>query len=368
MSAHSAEVQFEVLGRVGSIRLNRPRVLNALNRAMILAIDAQLRDWEADPGISTVILTGAGRKGLCAGGDIIAIYREALQDGRLRAEHWRDEYELNARIARYPKPYVAVMDGLVLGGGVGLSAHGSIRLVTERSRIGLPEVSIGFVPDVGSTYLLARIPGKLGLHLALTGNRITGADAIACGLADHFIPSDRIDAFLDAAVGDLESAIATYTTDGPAPPLQMDQEWIEYAYSADTVEGILARLAEVATPASLAAAQAISENSPTALKVTLKSIQKALTSPSLEDTLETEYRVSVACLSSPDFYEGIEARMIDGGRAPKWSPARIEEVSPDVVERFFHPTKDARTECQATGRPPQDARFGRHAGSPGAAP
>ncbi|MYR13875.1 enoyl-CoA hydratase/isomerase family protein, partial [Streptomyces sp. SID724] len=175
-------------GRTGVVTLNRPKALNALTRTMVETIAAALDRWEHDHGVATVVITGAGERGLCAGGDIRSIHKDAKAGGKASAAFWRDEYRLNARIARYPKPYVAVMDGIVMGGGVGVSAHGSVRIVTERSGVAMPETGIGFVPDVGGTYLLALAPGELGTHLALTGAVVGAGDALLCGLADHFVP------------------------------------------------------------------------------------------------------------------------------------------------------------------------------------
>ncbi len=185
-------------GRTGVVTLNRPKALNALTHDMVGTIAAALDRWEHDPEVATVVITGAGERGLCAGGDIRSIYEDARTGGKASAAFWRDEYRLNARIARYPKPYVAVMDGIVMGGGVGVSAHGSVRIVTERSKVAMPETGIGFVPDVGGTYLLALAPGELGTHLALTGAVVGARDALLCGLADHFVPADELPAFLAA--------------------------------------------------------------------------------------------------------------------------------------------------------------------------
>src|SRR5690606_37415899 len=185
-------------GRAGRAVLNRPRALNALTHAMVGDLDAALTDWEHDDEVAAVVLTGAGERGLCAGGDIRSIYEDARCVRTGTREFWRDEYRLNARIAGYPKSYVAVMDGIVIGGGVGVSAHAGVRVVTERSRIAIPETGIRFVPDVGGTWLLSRAPGELGTHLALTAAPAGAGDAIRCGLADHYVPADRLPGFTAA--------------------------------------------------------------------------------------------------------------------------------------------------------------------------
>ncbi len=180
-------VRVRVEGRTGVLTLNRPKALNALTHSMVGTIAAALDRWERDPEVAAVVLTGAGERGLCAGGDIRSIHEDARAGGQASAAFWRDEYRLNARIARYPKPYVAIMDGIVMGGGVGVAAHGSVRIVTEGSKVAMPETGIGFVPDVGGTYLLALAPGELGTHLALTGAVMGPGDALLCGFADHFV-------------------------------------------------------------------------------------------------------------------------------------------------------------------------------------
>lgn len=191
-------------GRILHIALNRPRALNALTHTMVRAIDEALTGAADDDGVTAVVISGAGERGLCAGGDIRSIYEDARAGRRASVDFWRDEYRLNAHIGRFPKPYVALMDGIVMGGGVGVSAHGDVRVVTERSRVAMPETGIGFVPDVGGTHLLAGAPGRLGTHLALTGRAVGAADAILCGLADHFVPSHRL--------ADLTTALAPCTT------------------------------------------------------------------------------------------------------------------------------------------------------------
>lgn len=189
---HEDPVLLHTEGRVRHITLNRPRALNALNHAMVARVTEALADAEHDDSVIAVLITGAGERGLCAGGDIRSIYEDARSGGSESMDFWRDEYRLNARIARFPKPYVAIMDGIVMGGGVGVSAHGDIRVVTERSRIAMPETGIGFVPDVGGTRLLGAAPGELGTHLALTAEAVGAGDALLCGLADHFVPSQRL--------------------------------------------------------------------------------------------------------------------------------------------------------------------------------
>ncbi|MEO6201412.1 MAG: enoyl-CoA hydratase/isomerase family protein [Cryobacterium sp.] len=330
------EVLVSRAGRLGRIVLNRPAALNALTHSMITTINATLREWETDPDVHSVLLSGAGDRGLCAGGDIVAIYNDAAEGGGEAASFWADEYALNARIAGYPKPYVAFMDGIVLGGGVGVSAHGSLRIVTERTRIGMPEVGIGFAPDVGGTFLLSHAPGELGTHVALTGGLFSGADAIALGLADQFVPS----ADLEALAGALETmpaadAVARFTAATPVSALAGGRAWIDECYSGETAAEIVARLQAADFPDARAAASVMLTKSPTALCVTLESLHRARALGTLEETLNQEYRVSLRLAATAEFLEGVRAQVIDKDRNPKWSPATLADVDRATVEGYL---------------------------------
>lgn len=323
-------------GILGHIVLNRPKTLNALSHAMITAITGALREWEADDDLRTVLISGAGERGLCAGGDIVAIYNDAKAGTGEAARFWADEYALNAKIASYPKPFVAFMDGLVLGGGVGVSAHGSVRIVTERTRIGMPEVAIGFTPDVGGTYLLSRAPGELGTHAALTGGMFTGPDAIELGLADHFVPSEDLGRLALA----LESipasrAVAEYQRAAPASKLAGQRTWIDECYSVDDASEIVARLQASDVPEARAAAATVLAKSPTAVCVALESLRRARRLDSLEETLNQEYRVSLRLAAGAEFSEGVRAQVIDKDRNPHWSPPLLRDVERSAVEGYF---------------------------------
>ncbi|WP_040711575.1 enoyl-CoA hydratase/isomerase family protein [Nocardiopsis potens] len=340
--ADGPDVLLERDGRAARAVLNRPRALNALTHGMVRVLDAALADWERDDSVAAVVLTGAGERGLCAGGDIRSIYDDARAGGTATREFWRDEYRLNARIAGYPKPYVAVMDGIVMGGGVGVSAHAGVRVVTERSRIAMPETGIGFVPDVGGTRLLSRAPGELGTHLALTAAPVGAGDAVRCGLADHYVPADRLAGFTaELARSTPEEALAAFAEPVPAAELDAHREWIDACYAADTAEEIVDRLRTDGRPEALAAAGAITAKSPTAVKVALASLRRARTLDTLEQVLVQEYRVSCAALSSHDLVEGIRAQVVDKDRSPRWSPPELSEVAEADVLRHFEPLGDA---------------------------
>ncbi|ODU64488.1 MAG: 3-hydroxyisobutyryl-CoA hydrolase [Micrococcales bacterium 70-64] len=320
------DVLLERRGPLAHITLNRPHAMNALTHGMVVAIAAALDGWEHDDSVERILLTGAGERGLCAGGDIVSMYRDATAgDGSVTETFWRDEFALNARIARYPKPFVAVMDGVTLGGGVGVSARASHRVVTERSLVGMPETTIGYIPDVGGTWLLSHTPGELGTYLALSARPVGPGDAIALGLADWFVPSELLPALIES--GDPASVAQV------PPPVQLVRErgWIDEAFAGDDLAGILERIEgrEVAA--------VIAGKSPTALAVTLASLRRSRELPDLEAALAQEFRVSMHALAMPDFAEGIRAQVIDKDRTPRWNPARVEDVT--GVESFFAPVE-----------------------------
>lgn len=323
-------------GRVGHLALNRPRAINAMNTEMVLEMQRWLDRWAHDDEVSTVLLTGNGERGLCAGGDIVSIYDDARAGGSGSEEFWRNEYRLNAAIANYPKPYVAVMHGIVLGGGIGVSAHGSIRVVTETSRLGMPETGIGLVPDVGGTWLLARAPGELGTHLALTAGSVGPADAILVGLADSFVTADRLaDLARELGTATAEDAVARFASPPPPGILAEQRSWIDAAYAGDDVGAIVDRLAAIDDVAARAAHRAIATKSPTALKATLAALRRSRRLPDLESDLAQNLRVSLRFLREPDLAEGIRAQVIDKDRDPRWSPGTLADVDDGHIDSFF---------------------------------
>lgn len=324
------------------ITLNRPRALNALTHTMVRSIDEALTLAERDDDLTAVVISGAGERGLCAGGDIRSIYEDARAGRRASVDFWRDEYRLNARIARFPKPYVALMDGIVMGGGVGVSAHGDVRIVTERSRVAMPETGIGFVPDVGGTRLLAAAPGELGTHLALTGEAVGAADTLLCGLADHFVPSERLTELTTAlsvstTAVEVTETVVRYATEAPEGELATHRSWIDSCYAADTVEEIIGRLLDSGEPVAKETAGTLLTKSPTALKVTLAAVRRARSLESLEAALDQEFRVSCRAFAGPDLVEGVRAQIIDKDRRPKWHPAEPGDVTDADVARHFEP-------------------------------
>ena len=336
-------------GGLGHIILNRPAAMNALTIGMINAIQKTLATWSSDDAVETILISGAGDRGLCAGGDIVALYRDVLGGEGQAARFWADEYTLNAAIANYSKPYVALMDGVVFGGGVGVSAHGSVRVVTEKTRIGMPEVSIGFAPDVGGSWLLARAPGELGTHAALTGGSFSGADAIALDLADWFVPSARLDDLV-SALGRMPAtdAVRQFATDVPASALAEAQGWIDECYASDDAVDIVDRLEASTVEAARDAAAAIRSKSPTSVAVTLEACRRARGLPSLEEALDQDYRVSLRFARGTEMLEGIRAQVIDKDRTPTWSPPTLGEVTRADVESYFASLGDDELGLSAT--------------------
>lgn len=340
-----AEVRIRIVGRWGHITLDRPRALNALSYSMACAIDDALVAWHADEAVIGVLIDGAGERGFCAGGDIRALYELVRAgDGAQASVFFAREYRLNARIARFGKPYVALMDGIVMGGGVGLSAHGSHRIVTERTALAMPEVGIGFIPDIGATWLLGRVAGDLGTHVALTAARLGGADAIALGVADRMVASAGLDdlrrAVLESgSVAEAEAAIEQAAMVPGSGSLQAQSGWIATCYGHDRIEEIMAALAQGGVEAR-AAAEVIALQSPTSVMLTLRALRAARLYGALEPCLRQEYRVALACLRGHDFVEGVRAAVVDKDRAPRWQPAAFAEVSEAALDGSFAPLGD----------------------------
>jgi enoyl-CoA hydratase len=341
VSEESEEVLTSVDNGVGLITLNRPKAINSLNQTMVDALSAVLARWESDDAVRAVVLSGAGERGLCAGGDVVAVYHSARRDGVEVRKFWRDEYLLDGQVGRFAKPYVSLMDGIVMGGGVGVSAHGSVRVVTETSKVAMPEVGIGFIPDVGGAFLLSRAPGALGLHAALTGAPFSGADAIAMGFADHYVPHAQLDAFTQAIFDDdIDSALAAHAVEPPPSDLVAQRDWIDKCFSGDTVEDIVAALRGHDAGPAQDAANLVASRSPIAVSVALAAVRRAAKLETLEDVLVQDYRVSSASAHSHDLVEGIRAQIIDKDRNPRWSPATLAAVTAADIDAYFAPVDD----------------------------
>jgi enoyl-CoA hydratase len=351
----------EIRGALGVLTLDRPEALNALTHQMVTEMADALRAFAADDAVERVLIMGAGKDreaeqgwqhALCAGGDVVTLHADVQSTrGQGAARFWRDEYALNAQIARFPKPVVALQHGIVLGGGVGISGHASHRVVTDSTRIGFPEVTIGFVPDVGATWLLTRRRGELGTRAALTGDHFGAADAIALGLADSYVPADRLAELVrlletthpDAAIEQLSAA-------APAGTLVAARPMIDAAFAGDDPRAILERL-RAAGDEGAAIAETIERRSPFAVAVTLAALRRARGLRSLEEALAQEYRVSRHTSLAADFSEGIRAQLIDKDRQPKWTPSSLAGVTPAMVEACFAPVPGGDLELPLPGQP-----------------
>jgi enoyl-CoA hydratase len=330
-------------GSAGIIRLNRPKAINAVTLEMFRDIDKALDRFGADSAVAVIVLEGAGERGLCAGGDIRALYESSKVSGDLGKVLWREEYILNARIAKFPKPYVAFMDGIVMGGGVGLSAHGRHRVVTERTKLAMPEVGLGFFPDVGGTWLLSQAPGEIGSYFGLTGHTMNGPDAIYARFADAVVPSANWPALREALTNirpGTTSAEITILIDGFATgetsgPVAAMQKQIDSWFAHDRMQDIVAALKRDGSELAQSTLKALGEKSPRGMVVTLKLLRLARNASSLEACLVREYRAALEVFKSDDFREGVRAAVIDKDRNPRWSPPRIEDVTPEMVAPYF---------------------------------
>ncbi|HMK89714.1 MAG TPA: enoyl-CoA hydratase/isomerase family protein [Methylocystis sp.] len=332
-------------GRIGRIRLNRPAALNSLTLNMVRLFTHALADFASDDEICAVLVSGEGERGLCAGGDIRLLYEARGAEHHPYKQFWREEYRLNARIAAFEKPYVVFMDGIVMGGGVGISAHGNRRLVTERTRLAMPETSIGYIPDVGGAWLLTRRPGGGGAYMALTGAAVDAADAIFVGLADMAIDSADIPELqtrLSGAgeVAELDEALARFARKPEPGSIEKNQDLLDAAMSGLRVEDVVATLSAESSDFAKAAAARILANSPTSVRLTYELLRRAARAGSLEECLNNDYRAACALLATHDLYEGVRAAIIDKDRNPRWSPASLSEVEDATIARLLEGTGD----------------------------
>jgi enoyl-CoA hydratase/carnithine racemase len=334
------DVLVRELGALRRLTLNRPKALNAITLDMAETMTAFMREWADDPAVGVVLIDGAGGRAFAAGGDIRALYDAAKSGDPLPERFWATEYHLNVLIARYPKPVIAIMDGLVMGGGVGLSAHAAHCVLTDRSAVAMPEVGIGFFPDVGVSFLLTRAHRELGAYVALTGDRLSAQDATVCGLGNSHIPSSRLDEIPSVLAAcrkreDVWAALGTLETP-PAPgKLLKARDWIERCFSRDTMEDIVETLSACDADGAREALDIMRKASPTSLKVTLRNLRTAASFKRVEECFQQDYRVALACIAGHDFIEGIRAAIVDKDRNPAWHPDKLEAVTPEIVERHF---------------------------------
>ncbi|HEY0182917.1 MAG TPA: enoyl-CoA hydratase/isomerase family protein [Rhodopila sp.] len=322
-------------GRVGRILLNRPKALNALTLSMIRACAAILETWRDDPHVHAVVIEGAGDRAFCAGGDI-----RALRDGYLAGEldavkqFFSEEYALNLAIANYPKPYIALIDGLCMGGGIGMSVHAPYRVATEHAGFAMPETAIGFFPDIGATFLLPRLPGELGTYLGLTGLRVSGANAVHAGFATHFTPRARLADLSAALAEDGIAALAAFDETLPASSLAGYRAAIDHCFAADTVGEIVSRLEATSDEWAVEALKALRTVSPSALHWTLRALRRGR-DLTLQQALDAELALTRTTMAHPDFAEGVRAMVVDKDRRPVWQPAKLEDVDPATIDALF---------------------------------
>ncbi|MGH7067099.1 MAG: enoyl-CoA hydratase/isomerase family protein [Acetobacteraceae bacterium] len=321
--------------RIGRIRLNRPAALNALDLGMIRAIRAALEDWRHQPAVQAVVIESSDARAFSAGGDIQAI-RSAVLTGDDNAifSFFSEEYALNLAIAEYPKPYIAIIDGIAMGGGIGVSVHGSARIATERAVFAMPETAIGLFPDIGASYFLPRLPGALGTWLGITGARLTGADGVHAGLATHFVPQARLPALSRALAYDGAGVLAAFAE--PLPPFTFAslRSAIDRCFSAPSVTGLLERLATEPGKFGRDTAAMLRTFSPSSIAWTFEVLRRGAES-TLKDAQATEFRVVCRVVRHPDFAEGVRAMVIDKDRQPHWMPASIEDIDPVRIAAMF---------------------------------
>lgn len=348
MSGEAEDILFGRRGTAGLVTLNRPHALNAVSLGMVRALARQLAEWESDGAVTRVIVTANGRRAFSAGGDLRALY-DLGRAGRFEEAlvYFREEYALNARIKRYRKPYVALIDGIVMGGGVGISVHGSHRVAGDKFTFAMPEVGIGFFPDIGATWFLPRLPGALGTYCALTGGRLAAEDGVAAGIATHRVASARFPDLAEALCGAVavDAILGAFAQPPAAGPVVARRPMIDHLFHPDRVEDILAALdAEGATNGdeaafASAAAALMRTKSPTSLKLTREQMRRGA-ALDFTDCMRTEFRIVSRIVHGHDLYEGIRAVIIDKDQAPRWQPPSLAEVSAAEVERHFAPLAD----------------------------
>lgn len=333
-----AEVLFEKRGRAGVITLNRPDALNALTLNMVRLIHPKLREWATDDTIAYVIVTAAGEKAFCAGGDIRALYDWGRAGDLNFLAFYREEYQLNTYIKRYPKPYIAFMTGITMGGGVGVSVHGSHRIASDGLTFAMPETGIGLFPDVGGTYFLPRCPGEIGMYLALTGTRLKAADALYAGIVSHYVPSDRIAELLDELCDseNLKTSIESAAKDPGKPAILEHRDNIDQCFSGASVEDILTKLDGEDSDWAEKTKSSIISKSPTSTKIAYRQIREGAKSE-FEDCMRIEFRMVNRIFTAHDFFEGIRAVVVDKDQSPSWQPATLQDVSDDLVGEYFKP-------------------------------
>ena len=322
-------------GRAGRILMNRPGVLNAIDQPMIRAMTKILLEWRDDPAVQLVIVEGAGDRAFCAGGDIVALRENAMAGRTADVEaFFAEEYELNKIIAAYPKPYVSLIDGVCMGGGLGVSIYGAYRVASEHAMVAMPETIIGFFPDIGGTWFLPRLPGELGAYLGLTGARVRGADAVRAGFATHYVPRARIAELSTALAADGAGALGGFAEALPEGTLAGERATIDRIFAGDSVPAIVARLQADGGAWAAVTLKLLNTVSPAACVWTLRALREGARM-NLAEALAVELRMTRVITKHPDFIEGVRAALVDRDRNPKWTPAALADVDPKMIDTVF---------------------------------
>lgn len=338
----SNDIQFEQQSGIGKITLSRPDVLNALSTDMCRELDLQLSSWEMDDGIKAVIIKGDGGKAFCAGGDVRAIVEKGYENNQAAADFFSTEYKMNARIFHFSKPFIALLDGITMGGGVGVSIHGSHRIVTENTLFAMPESAIGLIPDVGGSYFLPRLPGEIGKYLGLTGARLKGSDVLYAGIGTAYMSSDKLNDFCAALAeedilldSDVDRVVARFAEDPGVAPLDEFRDLVDAAFSENAVEDIFDHLSIIDHDWARETLAVLKKMSPISLKVITEQLGRGA-KLEFDDCMRMEFRI-VSAMSSydSDFYEGVRAVLIDKDHSPKWVPSSLNDVSIDMVMAHF---------------------------------
>lgn len=340
-----SEVKIGREGRVGRLTLDRPKALHALTRDMCAAMTDALLAWEADPDVDLVIIDHSGERGFCAGGDIRTLAESGGSDGAAARDFFFTEYRLNHLLFTYGKPVVAFMDGITMGGGVGISQPARYRVATERTTFAMPESGIGLFPDVGGGWYLPRLPGRTGWWLAVTGARIKSADCLALGLATHFVESTKLDTLKEAIAADpaaVERLLAGVSSDPGLAPVNAVRADLDRLFAGDSVEAIVAALEADGSEWAKAQLEALRTKSPQTLKIVMRQFAKGAAMSSFADNMALEYRIASHVVQMPDFLEGVRAVIVDKDNAPRWSPPRIEDVTEATLDAIFAPPPDGR--------------------------
>ena len=322
-------------GRVARILLNRPKALNALNLDMVRAMTKALNEWRDDPHVHAVVISGSGERAFCAGGDVINLREGQMSGDRTEVEaFFSEEYALNLMIATYPKPCIALIDGICMGGGIGVSVYGPYRVATEHASFGMPETAIGFFPDIGGTYFLPRLPNQMGNYLGLTGLRISGADSVHAGFATHYVPRARLADLSAALAKDGISALARFNQTLPPYSLAEHMPALDHCFGAGTVLEMVTRLEAVDADWAKAALKALRSVSPSALCWSLEALRRGA-NMTLPQALDFEFLLTRTTMAHPDFVEGVRALVVDKDRQPKWQPPQLEDVQPATIAAMF---------------------------------